>query len=456
MENSINQLDLENAIHLQPTINIGMIGSVSHGKTKITEQLTGICTLKDSKEQQKNITIKLGYANAKIFKCRVCPAPQGYQSFQSHILEANCKFCGQALELKRHISILDCPGHNLLMATMLNGTCVMDDTILVETIHNKDTMASQSVEHLIAAKLTNLKNSIVCINKLDLIPKNNVMQKIDQLKSELKGTVAESSPILPFVANHGINNDVLCEYICTKIKEPVRDFDSNGKMIIIRSFNVNHKNALLETLSGGVIGGTIMRGKFKIGDRIEILPGIITRNANIKDENDTYYIYEPLISRIESINSEKNNLNFAFPGGLIGLKLTIDPAFAAKDRLVGNIVRVISGNRYQKDNYKIFEIIFVYLELLDKFNGSFRKKDRLIINHNACNISGEIIRIKNNKAEINLIEKPICIELNSYVTISKNENGNLFILGRAIVADGKEAKQKLNIIHNYIEKDKLN
>jgi len=50
-------------------------------------------------------------------------------------------------------------------------------------------------------------------------------------------------------------------------------------MIIIRSFDVNKPGENAETLKGGVVGGTILHGVLKIGDRICIRPGLYTRNA---------------------------------------------------------------------------------------------------------------------------------------------------------------------------------
>jgi translation initiation factor 2 subunit 3 len=86
-------MEISQIMKHQPTINIGMIGSVSNGKSTITGKLTGIKTQKHSDELKKNITIKLGYANTKIFKCPDCPEPQCYQSHHSEIMEAQCKFC---------------------------------------------------------------------------------------------------------------------------------------------------------------------------------------------------------------------------------------------------------------------------------------------------------------------------------------------------------------------------
>lgn len=63
-------------ISRQATLNIGTIGHVAHGKSTVVKAVTGINPVKTSKEKRRNITIKLGYANAKIFKCPSCPAPQ--------------------------------------------------------------------------------------------------------------------------------------------------------------------------------------------------------------------------------------------------------------------------------------------------------------------------------------------------------------------------------------------
>jgi translation initiation factor 2 subunit 3 len=58
----------------------------------------------------------------------------------------------------------------------------------------------------------------------------------------------------------------------------MRDFTSPPQMIIIRSFDINKPGEDCENLKGGVAGGTILRGVLKVGDRISIRPGFITRD----------------------------------------------------------------------------------------------------------------------------------------------------------------------------------
>lgn len=77
-----------------------------------------------------------GYANAKIYRCdnEKCPRPTCYISGGSSkddsfpCLRTNCK---GYFQLVRHVSFVDCPGHDILMATMLNGAAVMDAALLL-------------------------------------------------------------------------------------------------------------------------------------------------------------------------------------------------------------------------------------------------------------------------------------------------------------------------------------
>jgi translation initiation factor 2 subunit 3 len=422
--------------HDQPTINIGMIGSVSNGKSSLVERLTRTKTQRHSHEKKTNKTIKLGYANAKIFKCDTCKAPSCYQSFSSCTYNPDCaEDPTHKLELVRHVSFVDCPGHNMLMATMLNGTCVMDSTVLVEAINN-DMPASQTEEHLFAAKMMNMKNNIVCVNKMDLVKKEVAVQKIDKFKKYLieNDTIAKDSLIVPTVGNYDFNKDVLCEYLCTAIKDPVRDLKAEPKMIIIRSFNVNKCDKKIQDLIGGVVGGTVMRGVIKIGDQVEILPGLVKRNENINSEEDNKWTYLPLISSINSINSEKNSLRVAIPGGLIGVQLNIDPGFTEKDSLIGNIMRITSTKNKDKVDYKIFEKLYILLEVI-KDDYQLKAGDTLMLNFNASNTPCEVIRVKKDRVQLDL-EKPVCVEIGDFITLSKQIGLGVVLVGRGQIADG--------------------
>ena len=102
-------------IELQPIINIGMLGSVSDGKSTTVYSLTGIKTQRHSDEMKRNITIKPGYANMKIYK-------DEDGDFTTNNSEG---------ELVHHVSFIDCPGHYQLIITMMSCIKLMDGIILV-------------------------------------------------------------------------------------------------------------------------------------------------------------------------------------------------------------------------------------------------------------------------------------------------------------------------------------
>ncbi len=119
-------------ISRQATINIGTIGHVAHGKSTVVKSLSGVQTVRFKNELERNITIKLGYANAKIYRSfdDRCKRPVCYTSMGSG-KEDTFTMNGFKYELVRHVSFVDCPGHDILMATMLNGAAVMDAALLL-------------------------------------------------------------------------------------------------------------------------------------------------------------------------------------------------------------------------------------------------------------------------------------------------------------------------------------
>ena len=96
-------------ISRQATINIGTIGHVAHGKSTVVKAISGVQTVRFKNELERNITIKLGYANAKVYKCdnSDCPRPGNYKSFKSDKeVDPQCERegCGGKYQLLRHVS----------------------------------------------------------------------------------------------------------------------------------------------------------------------------------------------------------------------------------------------------------------------------------------------------------------------------------------------------------------
>ena len=142
----------------QPEVNIGAIGHVDHGKTTLVEAITGVWAAKHSEELRRGITIKLGYADAPIYKCPKCEEPRCYTSSQT------CPNCETECEFVRAVSFVDSPGHEALMATMLSGATVMDGAMLIIAA-NERCPQPQTREHLAAIELAGLKNIIIIQTK---------------------------------------------------------------------------------------------------------------------------------------------------------------------------------------------------------------------------------------------------------------------------------------------------
>ena len=309
---------------------------MAHGKSTVVKAISGVQTVRFKNELERNITIKLGYANAKIFKCTnpECPEPDCYRSYKSD--KEPCTSCPRPgcdgmLKLIRHVSFVDCPGHDILMATMLNGAAVMDAAMLLIAA-NESCPQPQTAEHLAAIEIMKLRDLIILQNKIDLVKETMAEEQYESIKRFAAGTVAEHAPIIPISGQLKYNMEAVCEAIANTIPIPKRDFTADPKMIVIRSFDVNKPGADIEELKGGVAGGSILYGVLKVGDEIEVRPGIISKDAEGRVR------CRPIYSRILSLFAENNDLQFAIPGGLIGVGTLMDPKLCRADYLVGQVL----------------------------------------------------------------------------------------------------------------------
>ena len=304
-----------------PEVNIGMVGHVDHGKSTLTKLLTGVKTDYFSEEIKRGISIKLGYADAPVYRC-----PEGFPTRYSN----NASDCGKGAVLERVVSFVDSPGHESLMATMLSGAALMDGAIMVIAANEK-CPKPQTREHLTALNFLGIKNIVIVQNKIDLVTEEKAVESYKEIKEFVKDTVAEDAPIIPMSALDNANLDSLLNAIEKTI--PTRKFetDGNAMMYIARSFDVNKPGTKPEDLHGGVIGGSITSGKFKPNDEVEISPGIAVTKGGKKS-------WTPIHTQISSIISGSITLNEKGPGGLVGMGTKLDPFLTKGDSLVGMVV----------------------------------------------------------------------------------------------------------------------
>ncbi|CAE5962747.1 unnamed protein product [Arabidopsis arenosa] len=438
--NELHPLSPE-VISRQATINIGTIGHVAHGKSTVVKAISGVQTVRFKNELERNITIKLGYANAKIYQCEdnKCPRPMCYKSYGSGKEDnPNCDVPGFEnckMKLLRHVSFVDCPGHDILMATMLNGAAIMDGALLLIAA-NEVCPQPQTAEHLASVDMMHLKHIIILQNKIDLIQEKAAMEQHTAIQRFITNTNAEGAPIVPVSAQLKYNIDAVCEYIVKKIPIPKRDFVSPPKMIIIRSFDVNKPGYEVTDIKGGVAGGSIFRGVLKVNQLIEIRPGIVS-----KDEVGNPRC-SPIYSRITSLYAEQNELQFAVPGGLIGVGTTMDPTLTRADRLVGQVLGEMGS---LPDVYVELEVSFQLLTRLIGVRTKEKEKQMkvaklskgeiLMVNIGSMSAGAKVLGVKKDMMKVQLTV-PVCTNIGEKVALSRRVDRHWRLIGRGQIEAG--------------------
>jgi len=450
-------------ISRQATINVGTIGHVAHGKSTVVKAISGVQTVRFRTELERNITIKLGYANAKIYKGDPLPASDKSEekemedgsNEQSNSNDENKQLggfytsrgsshpdvfvdekTGVTYRLRRHISFVDCPGHDILMATMLNGAAVMDAALLL-VAGNETCPQPQTSEHLAAVEIMRLENIIILQNKVDLVKPDAALAQHDQIRKFVAGTVADSAPVIPISAVLKYNIDVVCEYLVHKIPVPLRDYTSVPRLIVIRSFDVNKPGQDVSNLQGGVAGGSILQGVLRIGDEIELRPGITT-----KSEVDNTLQCTPIFSRVNSLYAETNDLKFAVPGGLIGVGTRIDPTLTRADRLVGQVL----GLRGKlPDVFAEIEISYYLLRRLLGVKTSdggkqakvqkLSRNEVLMVNIGSTATGGKVIAVKGDLAKVGLTQ-PVCTQAGEKIALSRRIDKHWRLIGWGQIRKG--------------------
>ena len=398
---------------LIPEVNIGVVGHVSHGKTTLVKGLTGKLTLTHSEELKRGITIRLGYADATIYKCAYCG---------KYTSSKKCIYCFSDAEPVRTVSFIDAPGHETLMATVLTGASLMDGAILLIAANEKCPQP-QTREHLTTLEVVGIKNVIIVQSKIDLATKEQALENYNQIKEFVKGSIIENVPIIPISAQYNINIDILLETIQNLIPSPQRSLDVYPLMYVARTFDINRPGAIPKTLVGGVIGGSVVQGKFKIGDEIEIKPGALRKDS-----------YEPLKTTITGLEKGKLNLEEAGAGGLLGMMTGLDPSLTKSDGLVGNVVG-LPGKLPQVMNSLNLE-----LHLLERVVGAkelaavepIKLNETLLVNIGTSRSVGNVTLVKKGVIQLNL-KIPVCANRDDRVVISRQVQGRWRLVGYGII-----------------------
>ncbi|MBC7127971.1 MAG: translation initiation factor IF-2 subunit gamma [Candidatus Methanosuratincola petrocarbonis] len=390
----------------QPECNIGLTGHVDHGKTTVVSALSGVWAAHHSEELKRGITIKLGYADTVFRKCPMCKGPEAYT------VSEVCPVHNVKTEMLRKVSFVDAPGHESLMATMLSGSALMDGAMLIISAA-EDCPQPQTREHLVALEIIGVKNIVIVQNKIDAVDREKVLENYNQILNFVKGTIAEGAPIVPISALHGANIDYLIKVLEETIPTPKRDPSKPARMYVARSFDINKPGTPPSSLHGGVLGGSLIQGKFRVGDEIEIRPGM-------KVEQSGKVTYEPLFTRISSLMSGSSAVEEVGPGGLVGLGTYLDPSLTKADNLVGSVVGKPGTLPPTRTELKL------KVNLLERVVGTkeMQKVEHLKARENLMLVVGSSVTVGlvsaayKDDAQL-VLKRPVCVEEGARVAISR-------------------------------------
>ncbi|HIQ02841.1 MAG TPA: translation initiation factor IF-2 subunit gamma, partial [Desulfurococcales archaeon] len=179
-----------------------------------------------------------------------------------------------------------------------------------------------------------------------------------------------------------------------------------------------------EKLVGGVIGGSIVQGVIRVGDEIEIKPGIRI------EKPDGTVEYEPLYTRVVSLRFSDLEVKEAKPGGLVAIGTTLDPSLTKADRLVGNVVGkpgqlppLVNELRLE---YKLMERVVGTRELIKAT--PIRKGEALMLTIGTTISLGIVTHVTKDEVEIKL-RRPVVLLPKARVAISRQVRGRWRLVG---------------------------
>jgi selenocysteine-specific elongation factor len=211
---------------------LGVIGHVDHGKTALVRALTGEDTDRLPEEKQRGISIALGFAQLKL-------APDTV------------------------IDLIDMPGHERFVRTMIAGATGLDAVLLV--VAANEGIKPQTVEHIDIAGLLGLCNAVVAISKSDLVNAEQASAVADEAVQLLARAGIEALPpvMTSIVHRHGL--DALRETLrkCAERQRP-RESDGLAFLPIDRAFSIAGH--------GPVVTGTLRGAAVSAGDPLQLLP----------------------------------------------------------------------------------------------------------------------------------------------------------------------------------------
>ena len=213
------------------SVIMGTAGHIDHGKTSLIRALTGIDCDRLGEEKRRGITIELGFAYADL--------PGG-----------------------ERMGIVDMPGHERFVRTMVAGASGIDFVLLV--ISADEGVMPQTREHLEICTLLGVKHGIVALTKIDMVDADMLELATEDVREFLKGTFLEGAPIFPVSSVTGEGLDALRAAMVEESRRQPKRRSDLFRLPVDRVFSLKGH--------GTVVTGTLVSGSAQCGDEVELLP----------------------------------------------------------------------------------------------------------------------------------------------------------------------------------------
>ncbi len=244
-------------------IIIGTAGHVDHGKTVLVEKLTGTNTDRLKEEQDRGISIELGFTSL-------------------------------TLKNGQRAGIIDVPGHERFIKNMLAGVGGIDMVMLV--IAADEGVMPQTREHLDIIQLLQVNKGLVVITKVDLVDEELLELVEEDTRDFISGTVLAGAPVIEVSAVTGQGMEELRTALADLAETiPPREETGIPRVPIDRVFSV--------TGFGTVVTGTLVSGRLEVGQTVEIYP-------------------QQILSRVRSLQVHGEKQDFAGAGQRVAVNLT--------------------------------------------------------------------------------------------------------------------------------------
>ncbi|MBE2197717.1 MAG: selenocysteine-specific translation elongation factor [Anaerolinea sp.] len=242
---------------------IGTAGHVDHGKSTLVEALTGIDPDRLAEEKAREMTIDLGFAWITLGE--------------------------------EEVGIVDVPGHRDFIENMLAGVGGIDLALFV--VAADEGVMPQTREHLAILDLLEVHGGVVALTKVDLVQEPDWLELVEMdLRDTLAGTALADAPIVPVSARTGQGLETLKQTLWQTLQTtPPRPDKGRPRLHIDRVFSLSG--------FGTVVTGTLLDGRFHLGDTVDIQPG-------------------GLKGRIRGLQTHKTKRDVALPGSRVAINLT--------------------------------------------------------------------------------------------------------------------------------------